>query len=159
MLDADLEALNVYKEAGAEPDEGKAAVARVVRNRMHARFMSDGTVAGTILARDQFSWAYFDWVNGKYVRVCSTPAAAMVRAQHLFTQATATVLAHCADIAQQVASGTYYGPNFARLGFDAVSYLNPRILTKLPDWAKSQNFIVSIGHHDFYRAAPPPLVA
>jgi spore germination cell wall hydrolase CwlJ-like protein len=159
MLDADLEALNIYKEAGAEPDEGKAAIARVVRNRMRLHYSSDGTMAGTILARDQFSWAYFDWVNGKYVRVCSTKDQAALRAQRLFVQAPAAPLAHCADIAQRVAAGVFIGPGYVRLGYDAVHYLNPRILTKLPDWATSKNYIVSIGHHDFYRAAPPPLVA
>lgn len=168
MLDADLEALNIYQEAGGEPDEGKAAVARVVRNRMRAKFFSDGTVTGTVLAKDQFSWAWFGFVAipmtghanpskhiQEYVRIAHTQTEAEDLAQSLLRRALPKTLARCRDIAAQVANKTYYGPLYAKLGNDAVSYLNPRILTKLPNWATSDRFIISIGHHDFYRATPP----
>jgi len=167
MTDADLEALNIYQEAGGEPDEGKAAVARVVRNRMRRKFFSDGTVAGTVLAKDQFSWAWFAFVAApmtghanpgkhlhEYVRLAYTRTEAQGLADALLKRVVPKILAHCHDIAGQVASGTYYGPGYAKLGNDAVSYLNPRILTKLPNWATSDRFIVSIGHHDFYRSEP-----
>lgn len=167
MNDADLDALNVYEEAGGEPDEGKAAVARVVVNRQRAKFFSDGTVAGTVLAKDQFSWAWFGFVavkmtghadptkhNQEYVRLCHTPAEAEALAATLLKRAVPSVLARCADIAASVRAATYYHPLYARLGNDAVSYLNPRILTSLPKWATADRFMVSIGHHDFYRAIP-----
>jgi hypothetical protein len=167
MRDADLEALNVYEEAGGEPDEGKAAVARVVRNRMKARFMSDGTVAGTVLARDQFSWAWFGFVTKmsghanpnkhlqEYVRLCRTREEAEARADQLYSDAVPRYLANCFWIASQVAANTYHGPLYDRLGDAAISYLNPRILTRLPKWATADKLIVSIGHHDFYRSELP----
>lgn len=168
MDDLDLLALNVYEEAGGEPDEGKAAVARITKNRMAARFFSDGTVQGTVLAKDQFSWAYFGFVTkttgniapgkhvGDYVRLAHNLTEAQGLAEALLKRTVPSVFVRCKGIAQSVMSGTYYGPLFAKLGNDAVSYLNPRILTKLPTWAIPSRLVVSIGHHDFYRATDKP---
>jgi len=170
MNDTDLLALNVYEEAGGEIDEGKAAVARIVKNRMRAKFFSDGTIQGTVLAKDQFSWAWFGFTDGiktasgnitpakhmqEYVRLCYTSTEAQSLAETLLKRAkkiSPKSFARCGEIAGAVMSGTYYGPLYAKLGYDAVSYLNPRILTKLPSWAIPSRLVVSIGHHDFYRA-------
>ena len=50
-----LAILTIAQEALAEPFEGKLAVAEVIRNRMKQRYMSDGTVEGTVLRAWQFS--------------------------------------------------------------------------------------------------------
>lgn len=164
MNDADLLGLNVYEEAGGEPDEGKAAVARIVKNRMRAKFFSDGTIQGTVLAKDQFSWAYFGFVTKttgnlapakhtqEYVRLAHNLTEAQALAESLLKRTVPTIFRHCSEIGQAVMSNTYYGPLYAKLGNDTVSYLNPRILTKLPTWAIPSRLVVSIGHHDFYRA-------
>lgn len=164
MTDADLLALNIYEEAAGESDEGKAAVARIVRNRMRAKFFSDGTIQGTVLAKDQFSWAYFGFVTKttgqlnpakhvqEYVRLAHNLTEAEALAETLLKRTIPRVFRHCSEIGQAVLSGTFYGPLYAKLGNDAVSYLNPRILTKLPTWAIPSRLVVSIGHHDFYRA-------
>lgn len=168
MNDRELLALNVYREAGGEIDEGKAAVARVVKNRMGAKFFSDGTIRGTVLARDQFSWAYFAFVDKTsgnfspvkhtqvYTRIAHTVAEAEVVAEDLLKRVVPGVFRHCSEIAQAVMSGTYYSPLYAKLGNEAVSYINPRILTRLPTWAIPSRLVVSIGHHDFYRATDKP---
>lgn len=169
MNDTDLLALNVYREAAGEPDEGRAAVARVVKNRMAAKFFSDGTIRGTVLRKDQFSWAYFAFVDkvggtitpGKHVqvysRIASTLPEAEAVAEDLLKRVVPNVFRHCSEIAQSVMAGTYYSPLYAKLGNDAVSYLNPRILTRPPTWATTARFVVSIGHHDFYRATDKPI--
>lgn len=169
MNDTELLALNVYREAAGEIDEGKAAVARIVKNRMAAKFFSDGTIRGTVLAKDQFSWAYFAFVDkvagniapGKHIQVYSRIARTLPEAEavaeDLLKRVVPGVFRHCSEIAQAVMSGTYYTPLYAKLGNDAVSYLNPRILTKLPTWATTSRFVVRIGHHDFYRANEKPI--
>lgn len=47
--------LTIVQEASSEPFEGKVAVAEVIRNRMAARYQSDGTIVGTVLKPLQFS--------------------------------------------------------------------------------------------------------
>lgn len=173
MTDDELLALNVYEEAGGEIPDGQAAIARVTLNRMHRKFFSDGTVAGTVLAKDQFSWAWFgfdvvhtgvgvhDQSHREYVRLSHTFTEALALAEDLHDLATPHILAGCAAIAARVVLGTYKGPFFDQLTDDTVNYCNPRILTKLPPWAIPSALVCSIGHHDFYRVGlkPAPLVA
>ena len=47
--------LTICQEAAGEPDDGKLAVAEVIRDRTLLRYQSDGTVAGTVLRPYQFS--------------------------------------------------------------------------------------------------------
>lgn len=159
-----LLALCVYEEAGGEIGDGQAAVARIVKNRIAKRFFSDGTMVGTVLAKDQFSWAWFAFVqkhtgnaaadknSRAYVRVSHTLSDAEQVAQDLQKRAVPSVLAHCGSIATAVMLGRYEGVMYDKLTDDAVSYLNPRILTALPKWATPDKLVCSIGHHDFYRA-------
>ncbi|TFG62814.1 MAG: hypothetical protein E4H32_05290, partial [Nitrospirales bacterium] len=49
-----LAALTIYLEARGESFAGKMAVAAVIRNRMHHKYHSDGTVKGTVLRAKQF---------------------------------------------------------------------------------------------------------
>lgn len=56
-----LAALTIYMEARGESFQSKLAVAAVIRNRMQAKYHSDGTVAGTVLKPWQFQpWNYLD---------------------------------------------------------------------------------------------------
>lgn len=152
---ADLLALCVLKEAGGEADDGRAAIVRVIMNRMARRFMSDGTIPGTILAHDQFSWVEWDMVGGKYVRVAKTPAQIDARATKLLQQAWAAsphTLTACGEIGRHVLDGTYVGgPHYAQLTGDTVNYVNPRIVSA-PAWAIPSKFVCAIGNHNFYRA-------
>lgn len=45
----------LWQECRGEPYLGQVAVAQVIRNRMARRYLSDGTVAGTVLRSKQFS--------------------------------------------------------------------------------------------------------
>jgi hypothetical protein len=67
-------------EAGNQSSDGLAAVAQVIKNRMAVKSnLTDGTIKGTVLAKDQFSGFYFDTVNGRYQRVCNDKTAAEKR--------------------------------------------------------------------------------
>lgn len=155
VSDADLLALCIFEEAAGEPDDGRAAVAYVVKNRMRSRFQSDGTLAGTILKPNQFSWVNWSMVGGKYVRVAATAAQVKARLDQLLaTNKThfPKVFEACAEIGRHVLDGTYQGgPHYAQLTAETVNYVNPRIVSR-PAWATPDRFVCSIGHHDFYRA-------
>lgn len=171
MDDLTLAALNTYEEAGGEIDDGKAAVARVVKNRMARHFFSDGTVAGTVLAKDQFSWAWFHFVTKAtgtisapkqiqiYERAAKNLAEATAIAEKLLPKVPQKAFAHCRDITQAVLEGTYTGDPelYGRMTDGAVSYLNPNILTRLPSWAIPERLVCVIGRHHFYRADDPPV--
>lgn len=167
IQDDDLLALNVLEEAGGEIPDGRAAVARIVKNRMARKFFSDGTVLGTVLAKDQFSWAWFGFqekVTGninpvkhvkEYVRMCHTATEALALASDYLAKAkksSPNTLAICSNTARDVMAGKYRGLLYDKLTDDAVSYLNPAILVKLPTWATTDKLVCIIGHHWFYRA-------
>lgn len=164
MTDDELLALNVYEEAAGEVPDGQAAIARVTLNRMHRQFFSDGTMTGTVLRKDQFSWAWFgfetlhtgvgvaDQAHQEYVRLSHTTTEALALAEDLKDMASPRVLAGCAAIAAQVVLGTYKGPLYDQLTDDVMNYCNPRILKNPPAWAIPEKLVCSIGHHDFYRA-------
>lgn len=147
----DLLALNIVMEAGLEPEDGKAAIARVVKNRMALKFESDGTISGTVLKRDQFSWAWFEFVHGRYTRVCHTDGEAQARAEMLLAKQPLPALVHCRDIGQRVFAETYHGPDYDRLTDAVVNYLNPAILSEhLPAWASADKLVCVIGRHQFF---------
>lgn len=50
----DLAIRTVYGEAGNEPDEGQAAVAAVIKNRMQTGKYGGDTIPGVVLAKNQF---------------------------------------------------------------------------------------------------------
>jgi spore germination cell wall hydrolase CwlJ-like protein len=151
MTDEDLLALNIAQEAGGEIIDGRAAIARIVKNRMARKFQSDGTMPGTVLKKDQFSWAYFEMIDGKYTRVCHTVEEAAARAEKLWAMTPTSVRTGCRAVAQQVMDGTYHGPDYDRLTDDAVNYLNPDIIPHLPAWASADKLVCRIGHHNFFR--------
>src|SRR5512143_1041881 len=53
--DEAIAAVTIFQEAEGESYACKVAVAEVIRNRMERFYSSDGTVAGTVLKRFQFS--------------------------------------------------------------------------------------------------------
>jgi spore germination cell wall hydrolase CwlJ-like protein len=55
ITDTALAVLTIFQEARGESYEGRLAVAEVIRNRMKEKYSSDGTVAGTVGRRAQFS--------------------------------------------------------------------------------------------------------
>lgn len=157
MDDAELLTLCVFKEAAGEPQDGKAAVARVVLNRTNRKppYASDGTIAGTILRHAQFSWTSFDYVAGHYQEVAFTPAEVEARVERLLNEALTykSTWAACDDTAKDVLAGTYTGGDeYEKLGDEAVLYLNPSIVKPLPKWADPAKLLAVIGGHHFFGA-------
>ncbi len=153
MNDLDWLTLNVFEEAAGEPQDGRAAVAKVTLNRAARHYQSDGTITGTILWPNAFSWVAFDMVNGHYTKVAFTRAEEEARALELFQRAKLHKLtwAACEDVASDVLDGSYLGgPDYQKLGPDALLYLNPAIIPHLPAWADPAKLIAVIGHHHFY---------
>jgi spore germination cell wall hydrolase CwlJ-like protein len=156
VTDADLFALCVYQEACGEPYEGKAAVARVIHNRMAHRYFSDGTVAGTVLAYDQFSWAWFALVSGHYTRVCHVLPQAEALAEKLLAGVPTggASWGECVSAVVDGAVGSAYawGPQGKLLAAEPRALLYCNTAISQPAWATPSAEIVKIFHHTFYRA-------
>jgi spore germination cell wall hydrolase CwlJ-like protein len=154
MDDASLLALCAFQEANLEPDDGLAAVARVVLNRIARRYQSNGTMFDTITHGDgcAFSWVGFDMVNGHYIRVADGPDEIEARVARLLEGARA--YAHAWERAQTITgavrAGTYHGPDYDKLTDDVVLYINPSISHAA--WAVPANEVCAIGRHTFYHA-------
>ena len=152
MDDVSLLTLCAFQEAAGEPDDGVAAVARVVLNRMARHYVSDGTVAGTVLAPDQFSWTAWEMVDGRYERVCRSAEAVQARAAALLVRAQALVRqwTRVGRIVGEVQGRAYAGADYDRLTDDTVLYLNPRLSHAV--WATPAKRVCDIGRHSFFRA-------
>ena len=56
LFDDDALAIaTIWQEAEGEPYDAKVAVGEVIRERMRRKYNSDGTIAGTVGRRFQFS--------------------------------------------------------------------------------------------------------
>ena len=151
MDDDTLAALCIWTEASGEMYEGKVAVGRVIRNRMAARYSSDGTVAGTVLAYDQFSDFYFEMVNGVYTRVGSTPQSAAARAEVLLATAEPeTIWPKCIQAWTDSGPGSTFvgGPQYEKMDAQTLLYCNTAI--SHPAWAIPEKQVCIIGHHTFF---------
>ena len=155
MTDDDALTLCAFQEAAAEIDDGVAAIARVVLNRIRLKYASDGTVQGTVFKPAQFSWTQFAMVDGKYEKVAHDPEHVEARAQFLLLTAKRQVKpwARVTAIVRAVQAGTYRGIFYDRLTDDAVLYVNPEIVAR-QSWEIPANHICTIGHHVFYRDPP-----
>jgi hypothetical protein len=118
----------IYFESRSEPEDGQAAVAQVVLNRVRSGIFPANICGVVYQDRNrpfacQFSFA----CEGKSLRVEEPgPWAVAVR------------------IAQDVASGAAYNPQVA----DAVNYHANYVM---PYWAHTLQRVDRIGHHIFYR--------
>ena len=161
MDDQTLFALCVWDEASGEPYEGKVAVARVIHNRMAAKYQSDGTVAGTVLKKFQFSGFWFTMEDGKYTQTEFDAAGAEAQAERLLVQATGARNASCwADCLRAVAQADPKNPTPWAKGLHpewdklaaeprALLYCNPAI--SHPTWATPKAQVAVIFHHTFYK--------
>ena len=154
MDDLTALALNGFSEANLEPDDGLAAVCRVVLNRARLHYQSHGDIQSTIFWPNAFSWTEFSMVGGKYEKVAFTPEEVQARAADLLERAKmyATAWARAVRIAGEVQAGAYHGPLYDKLTDDVVLYLNPLIVPHLPAWANPDKEVCRIGHHAFFAA-------
>lgn len=155
MDDATWLALCCYEEARNQPDDGVAAIARVVLNRAERKYASDGTIKGTVTHPSQFSWCEYDMVDGHYQRVArGGPVEIEFRAIGLLktAQAHPVTWQKCLDIGAKVHDGSYVGGEaYQKLG-PAVLYYNPAVVHPAPAWADPAKLIATIKDHAFYRA-------
>lgn len=158
MTDDDLLATCVADEAGGEPYEGKVAVAIVLMNRIGIPYSSDGTATGAVLRKDQFSGFWFDMVDGKYTRVCSTLEEAEARAQQKFERySKQSIWGDCQRAVldarawdAKTSMSFVPGPAFAGLTPKTVLYLNPKISSA--NWATPEKQDAVIYAHTFFHA-------
>lgn len=119
-----LAALTIYLEARGESFAGKMAVAAVIRNRMHHKYHSDGTVKGTVLRRKQFE----PWIG-------RSPEE--VRFNHGNRKMRESLLAwELVQDGRNVVDG-------------AVLFYNPT-LVNTPRWAEVYQKVAVIGGHEFF---------
>lgn len=123
-----LAIITVWQEAQGEPYEGKIGVAEVIRNRMLRNYSSDGTVAGTVARRYQFS----AWNDD------SQDNALLIKALKIVD--SDAIVQECIRAWNQSKNTNYVK--------GAVLYVNKNKAN--PDWAKDSNFIIRIGDHWFY---------
>jgi hypothetical protein len=149
-------------EAANQGDDGLAAVAQVVKNRMAMRQSSDGTIKSTVLWPNQFSGFYFD-TSPKWHRVCSDRKCAEQRGLQKIERykKNKSKWDHAYDIGRRVMAGTYSGG----AGYQAIRankrctmYLNlPVTKANNPKgswtgWAKDSKKVTTVKDHTFYLA-------
>ena len=120
--------LTLIGEARGESYLGKVAVAEVIRNRMTRKFLSDGTVVGTVLKPYQFScWNTND---GNRLVIARTDLATPAYRECLraWEESLTTISTQ-----------------------GAVAYLNPAILPQLPSWYDETKVTLKEGHHVFLK--------
>jgi len=119
-----LAALTIYLEARGESFAGKMAVAAVIRNRMHHKYHSDGTVKGTVLRAKQFE----PWIGRLPKEVRFNPRNRKMRESLLAWELV--------QDGRNVVDG-------------AVLFYNPT-LVNTPRWAEVYRKVATIGEHEFF---------
>jgi len=119
-----LAALTIYLEARGESFAGKMAVAAVIRNRMHHKYHSDGTVKGTVLRAKQFE----PWIGRSPEEVKYNPKNRKMRESLLAWKLV--------QDGRKVVDG-------------AVLFYNPT-LVNTPHWAEVYRKVAKIGGHEFF---------
>ena len=119
-----LAALTIYLEAGGESFAGKMAVAAVIRNRMHHKYHSDGTVKGTVLRAKQFQ----PWIGRLPEEMRFNPRNRKMRESLLAWELV--------QDGRNVVDG-------------AVLFYNPT-LVNTPRWAEVNRKVAKIGGHEFF---------
>lgn len=154
IADTDLFATCIWTEANGQPYEGKVAVARVIYNRMAARYGSDGTIAGTVLRYDQFSAFYFAFERGRYSRICDTEEEAAAQAQRLLATARASALwDDCVRAIGdgRVGSGFAWGPEGQKIDGEPRTLLYANLDISQPYWASPECLVAKVYAHSFFR--------
>jgi spore germination cell wall hydrolase CwlJ-like protein len=132
ISDDALAIVTIWQEARGESQDGKVAVAEVIRNRIQQRYSSSGSVASTVLRPFQFS----GWNSNTPWRAASTEL-----------DDADPVVAECAA-AWQTAQG---GSNTVS---GAVLYYNPAAVPAEPPWVLDCDEVAVVGAHHFFVPKP-----
>lgn len=120
-----LGVVTVFQEAEGEPQDGKRAVAEVIQRRTKRKFMSDGSVAGTVFRRLQFSGMNSDATN---------------RIRSFKADTTDPNVDACVRAWLDAERGPELVP-------DCLHYYNPKLVN--PSWAQGATVVAEIGDHRF----------
>ncbi len=129
ITDDALAVLTIWTEAQGEPFEGKVGVGEVIRTRARRKYGSDGTIAGTVARRFQFSAWNDDPLDNQL----------LIKALKL--DWGDPIVIECRRAWERSASTQYT--------MGAVLYCNLDI--SQPTWAKPERLLTKIGHHSFFR--------
>lgn len=154
LTDDQLAATCIADEAGNQPYEGKLAVARVILNRMAAKYESDGTVEGTVLKHFQFSGFWFSMVAGHYTQDEFDLAGAEAKALTFYKEFSKQDIWPDCVTAWFNANKKIYtntGPEFAKITDRTLIYLNPKVSKAA--WATPDLLDAVIFQHNFYHPA------
>lgn len=132
ISDDALGTLTIWTEAQGETYIGKVAVGEVIRRRTRQRYSSDGTVAGTVAKRYQFS-AWNDDAQDN---------ALLIKALNLDDL----------DPIVRACEKAWKESEFSNYSKGAVLYCNLKTVGQRPAWATQQNQVAEIGNHTFFRA-------
>ena len=119
--------VTVFQEAEGEPYRGKVAVAEVILRRMKKKYMSDGTVAGTVLRKYQFSGMNTDSSN---------------RIRSFKIDTSVPVVDECVRAWVEADKGSNLVPG-------CLHYYNANIVS--PPWAEGAEVVAVIGNHTFLK--------
>lgn len=117
--------LTVWQEARGEAYIGKVAVAEVILRRTANKFFSNGTIAGTVLSKYQFS----GWNTGDNNRIL----AAVLDSENVQVK-------ECMKAWDEAEQGTNLVPG-------CMHYFNPNVVQPL--WATDATLVADIGNHRF----------
>ncbi len=122
----------IWAEARGESQDGKTAVAEVIRNRMRRKYFSHGDVVSTVFWPYQFSWANTD---NKW------------RADVFNLDNSDGLVRRCFD--------AWVAAEHTDLTHGAVLYANVDLIVKLgwqmPSWAHDDKRTATVGNHSFFR--------
>jgi len=119
--------LTVWQEARGESYQGMRAVAEVIQRRAKKKYMSDGTVAGTVLRDRQFS----GW-----------NAADPNRIKAAVLDTSDPTVSECVRAWLDAERGDDIVPG-------ACHYFNANLVS--PPWAKGADVVAVIGNHTFVK--------
>jgi N-acetylmuramoyl-L-alanine amidase len=129
IADEALAAATIWQEAAGEGYMGKVAVAEVIRNRAAQRYNSDGTIAGTIGRRYQFSAWNDDAQNN----------ARLIQSLELDDENP--IVQDCVHAWREAAAGSERANG-------AVLYANLSVCK--PSWLPNVRQVAQLGNHTFF---------
>lgn len=130
ISDDALGALTIWAEAQGEPYIGKVAIGEVIRDRAASRYDSDGTIAGTVARRMQFSFFNDD----------SQDNSLLIRALQI--DEDDPVVRECVRAWAEAQGGSSNAAG-------AVLYANLAVCT--PSWLPKAVQVAQIGRHTFFK--------
>ena len=115
----------LFQETEGESYLGKVCVAEVILRRTKRKFSSDGTVAGTVLRKYQFSGM-------------NTDSPSRIRSFKIDTDNP--IVQECVKAWEEAKAGSNYVP-------DCLHYFNPSISN--PYWGRDAKIVKEVGNHRF----------